>query len=237
MEIKIEDGKTILSFEIHEADRNLECGISLESFFKYRAEIYKYGKNDYYNMVKKEIDYIKSNIEDFIDFDYFGRPQSLNFRISLKEVIKIIDDLQKPDYTPPPKPFAGLLRDLNDTQLDKLFTFLTTENKAYSKLTFIDKETTDRDSFNHIFGRTEKPNKFIPIDWKANNQWLREVLAGLQKIKTYHKVNNTLQLSNVIERQAEQYFTKNNVKIDISSKKQLQNRLEYKKIIEFLATI
>lgn len=137
-------------------------------------------------------------------------------------------------------PFAGLLRELSTEQVDKLFTFLTTLNLAYSKPTFIDIETIDRQSFDYIFGCKEKPKVFIPIDWKAKNQWLREILAGLQKEKTYFKRDDgveRLKLSTELERQAKLYFTKNNTNIDISSTKYEPERPEYKAIIKFLATL
>lgn len=148
-------------------------------------------------------------------------------------VQKIISSMK---LAPPPKPFAGLLIDLSDKQLDKLFVFLTTENKAYSKPTFIDKET-DRQSFDFVFGGKDKPNQFKPIEWQANNQWLREILAGLQIEKAYHKVYNTLTLSNEIERQAADYFTKKGKAINIKPTKQLKSNPEYKAISKFLATL
>lgn len=138
---------------------------------------------------------------------------------------------------PEQKPFDGLFRKLSDKQLDKLFKFLTDENKAFSKPTFIDIKITDRQSFDYIFGGKEKPIQFKPIEWQANNQWLREILAGLQKIKNYHKDTSTLQLSNEIERQASDYFTKKGEAINIKSTKQLKDKPEYKAISKFLATI
>lgn len=146
----------------------------------------------------------------------------------------------KPDTTLPPKPLAGLLKELNDEQLDNLFIFLTTKNNAYSKPQFIDKETTDRDSFNHIFGGKDIQNPVIPIEWKANNQWLREIFARLQTEQKYHSRQDgtkTIVLSNEIERQVEQYFTKKNIKINIRSSKQMQDKPEYKAINIFLATL
>lgn len=135
------------------------------------------------------------------------------------------------------KPFDGLLLELNAEQLDKLFKFLTDENKAFSKSIFIDIKTTDRQSFDYIFGGKEKPIQFKPIEWQANNQWLREILAGLQIIKNYHKDTNTLQLSNEIERQTADYFIKKGKAINIKSTKQLKDKPEYKAITKFLATI
>jgi hypothetical protein len=135
------------------------------------------------------------------------------------------------------KPFDGLLVDLSEKQLKQLFDFLTTENKAFSKPTFIDIETTDRQSFDYIFCGNQKPTQFKPIEWQANNQWLREILAGLQIEKTYHKDSDTLQLSNEVERQAADYFTKKGKAINIKSTKQLKEKPEYKAITKFLATI
>jgi hypothetical protein len=165
-----------------------------------------------------------------------GRIENVYYFDDIIEMYLNSSQKTKTSTPPPPKPFAGLLIDLSDKQLDKLFVFLTTENKAYSKPTFIDKET-DRQSFDYIFGGIDKPNKLIPIEWQANNQWLREILAGLQIEKTYHKVNNTLQLSNEIERQTSDYFTKKGEAINITSTKQLKDKPEYKAISKFLATI
>lgn len=162
------------------------------------------------------------------------------------------DQIQPPTTTPQQKPFAGLLRKLKTEQLDKLFVFLTTDyvevtelaHKEYGntiKIKFIDSDTTDRDSFNHIFGGKDIQKPVVPIEWKANNQWLREILAGLQIKEEYTtnetKGTKTRKLSNVIERQAEKYFTKKSTEINIKSTKQLQDKPQYRAIITFLATL
>ena len=127
--------------------------------------------------------------------------------------------------TPEPKPFAGLLMELNDNQLEQLYKFF-------------DKETTDRQSFDYIFGKDkEKPEKFIPIEWKETKQLLRELLTGLQKEKKYNRQNpETRELSNEIVRQTPRYFTKDKKPLELAGNKPIPS-FRSDAIIKFLATI
>lgn len=148
--------------------------------------------------------------------------------LSSKIVQRIINAPKPPER----KPFDGLLLELSSEQLDKLFKLLNTK--------FIDAET-DRISFDYLFGGKEKPKQFTPIKWKANKQFLRELLTGLQKeIKFNKKHSETRELSNEIERQTELFFidseTKQGLKLP-NNNNRLKNRPEHKAIINFLATI
>lgn len=148
------------------------------------------------------------------------------------EKVKKRNAIKKPDSTPPPKPFAGLLIDLSDKQLDKLFELIKE---------FINIERPDRQSFDFIFGGKDKPNQFKPIEWIANKQFLRDLLTGLQKEETYNIQNtNTRELSNEIKRQIELFFIDNDTKQPLKLPKnnnRLKNRAEYTRITKFLATI
>ena len=127
--------------------------------------------------------------------------------------------------TPEPKPFAGLLMELDDEQLERLYKFF-------------DKETTDRLSFDYIFGKDkEKPEKFIPIEWKETKQLLRELLTGLQKEIKYNRQNpETRELSNEIVRQTPRYFTKDKKPLELAGNKPIPS-FRSDAIIKFLATI
>ncbi len=115
------------NLEIEEAGRNIERGISLESFFKHQAETFKHGKNAYCEMIKKEIEYIYANVEDFIDTDDYGRTGWIWTigNVNFKEVMKIIDDLQKTDHRPPT---AKLKSDFADWKLEAVFKYLAKNN-------------------------------------------------------------------------------------------------------------
>lgn len=237
MEIENKNGITrIYDFEIDKALTNLERGISLESFFKYEAERFKYGKDEYFNMLKREIEseYQHYNHDNWLYYNHA-------FGIDVKDVENVINDLQKINIQLPElKPFGGLLKKLNKSKLDKLFLFLITEEKVHSKPTFIDKET-DRQSFDYIFGDKDKPNQFISIEWKANKQFLIDLLTGLQKEVKLNKQNpETKELSNEIKRQTELYLidseTKQGLKLPKNNNR-LKDRPEHKAIIKFLATL
>lgn len=133
------------------------------------------------------------------------------------------------DMIPEPKPFDGLLLELNAEQLDKLFLLLTSN--------FIDAET-DRQSFDYIFGGKEKPIQFEPLVWILSKQLLRELLTGLQKeIKFNKKHPETRELSNEIERQTSTFFVDKNKKpLQLASNKIVLS-LESDHIKNFLATI
>ncbi len=162
----------------------------------------------------------------------------INFQSIKHELNFILPPFQNNNIAP--KPFAGLLIDLSDQQSDKLFELLTTENKTYIKPTFIDKET-DRQSFNYIFGGTDKPIQFKPIEWIANKQFLIDLFTGIQIEAKYNKSNpDTRELSNEIKRQIELFFIDRDTKQPLKLPKnnnRLTNRPEHKAIIKFLATL
>lgn len=238
MEIENKNGVTHYSdFEIDKALINLERGISIETFFKHEAERFEHGADEYFNMLIREVE-IESQMYDNRQWEYY----ELAFSVGLKEVEKVIIDLQKLNIQPSElKPFAGLLKRLDDSQLDKLFNFLTTENKAFVKHTFIDIKTTDRQSFDYIFGDKDKPKKFISIEWKANKQFLIDLLTGLQKEAKFNNRNpETMELSNEIKRQTELYFIDSEIKQGLKLPKnnnRLKDRPEHKAIIKFLVTL
>lgn len=215
-EIDVLDIPNLPVFNIPTAKLNFVINDIEERWFNFEVKGIKYG---------------------IISDEYFGFFDFCNMVFNLKRLEQIYEKRNN-ETTPPPKPFAGLLIDLDDKQLNKLFKFLTDENKAFPKLTFIDIKTTDRDSFDYVFGSKEKPNKFIPIEWQANNYFLGDILEGLQIKKTYDK-NETLQLSNEVKRQAAKYFNKCGKPITTlqKSKSELHKRTEYKKISKFLADI
>lgn len=128
------------------------------------------------------------------------------------------------------KPFEGLLMELNDKKLEQLFTFLEKR--------FIDRETTDRQSFDYIFGSNkEKPYNFKPVEWKGTKQHLRELLTGLQKEKKYNRQNpETRELSNKIVRQTPNYFVKDGTPLNLAANKPVLS-YESDNIKNFLATI
>lgn len=143
--------------------------------------------------------------------------------------------------TPEQKPFAGLLMELNNDQLEQLFNFLTTgqEHKDnYYRNPYIDKEKNDRQSFDYIFGKDkEKPKNFKPIEWLATKQLLRELLTGLQKEIKYNRQNpETRELSNEIVRQTPNYFLKDKTPLKLAGNK-LISSWESEDIKGFLATI
>jgi len=237
MKIENKNGVTHYSdFEIDKALINLERGISIEAFFKHEAKRFEFGEVEYFNMLIKEVE-SESQMYNENQWEYYG----MLFGVGLKEVEKIIIDLQKMNTLAPElKPFAGLLKSLDDNQLDKLFLLLTTENKGYSKPIFIDKET-DRQSFDYIFGDKDKPKKFISIEWKANKQFLIDLLTGLQKEAKFNNRNpETMELSNEIKRQTELYFIDSEIKQGLKLPKnnnRLKDRPEHKAIIKFLVTL
>lgn len=239
MKIENKNERTIYSdFEIHKALENLERGISIETFFKHEAKRFEFGEDEYFNMLKKEIEFECRHYDTFHEsWEY----TEYTLGVSIEELEKIVNNLQKVNIPAPElKPFAGLLKKLDVKQLDKLFLFLTTENKAYSKPTFIDKET-DRQSFDYIFGDKDKPNQFISIKWKANKQFLIDLLTGLQKEVKFNKQNpETMELSNEIKRQTELYFidseTKQGLKLPKNNNR-LKDRPEHKAIIKFFSDL
>lgn len=238
------------NINIQEMARNIYFAKRHPEFKQIAIDLYLYDDNelllffstkDDENYILNLMKYIEGVIYDFHSKDDFAkRDRFVDLYSRCTDAFSRIDENTETD-TPELKPFAGLLKRLDDSQLDKLFNFLTTENKAFVKHTFIDIKTTDRDSFDYIFGSTEKPKKFISIEWRANKQFLIDLLTGLQKEVKLNKQNHeTMELSNEIKRQTELYLidseTKQGLKLPKNNNR-LKNRPEYKAITNFLATI
>lgn len=189
-----------------------------------------------YSFLKSIFDIDKEKKKDFFMFTYF---------VKLAENLYQTICEQAPgntmEGTPEPKPFAGLLMELNDNQLEQLYNFLTTgqEHKNnYYRNPYIDKEKNDRQSFDHIFGKDkEKPKNFKPIEWLATKQLLRELLTGLQKEIKYNRQNpETRELSNEIVRQTPNYFLKDKTPLELAGNKLIPS-WGSEDIKGFLATI
>lgn len=220
---------------------------------------------DFYRVVKVNGKFVTKNVVDYeVDYDIkFQNPTEhilktleLNKGLSvynqrIVEFIEIAEELyqtvceQAPGNTlevpPKQKPFAGLLMELNDDQLEKLFNFLTTGQKHkanYYRNPYINKEKTDRQSFDYIFGKDkEKTENFKPIEWLATKQQLRELLTGLQKEIKYNRQNpETRELSNEIVRQTPNYFLKDKTPLKLAGNKLLSS-WGSEDIKGFLATI
>lgn len=168
-----------------------------------------------------------------------GKPELVEFGFiftALNEMFKVMNNTGVEQ-----KPFAGLLKELDDKQLEQLFKFLTTRQEHegnYIRYPYISKENTDRQSFDYIFGKDkEKPENFIAIEWILAKQLLRELLTGLQKEKKYNKRYPTIrELSNEIVRQTSKYFTKGNQPLELAKNKP-NGSWESTDIEKFLTTI
>jgi hypothetical protein len=152
--------------------------------------------------------------------------------ISKYELLLKYQPTPEPMETPSPKPFAGLLINISDTKLESLFGLLKE---------FINIGQTTQKTIDYIFGGKEKPKDFEPIEWKANKQFLIDLLTGLQKEVKYNKKSpKTRELSNEIKRQTELYFidsdTKQGLKLPKNNNR-LKDRPEYTRITKFLATL
>jgi len=142
MEIEEKNGVTHYSnFEIDKALTNLKRGISLETFFKHEAKRFEYGEDDYFEMLKKEIEYEYQNYDYLHDsWDYI----QYTLGISIEEVEKIIIDLQKSFEKPPtpqlqPPIFTGLFKHEYVVRIDKFYNRLIAEG-------YIDKDHIWRES-------------------------------------------------------------------------------------------
>lgn len=218
---------------------------------------YVFGFMGFYKLKKVDGEFInvyeKCYEEDYVftdkePYEYICKTLELNkgLMVNCQQVvvfIELAENLyqticeQAPGNTQPPapgntlegtteqKPFAGLLMELDNEQLERLYEFF-------------DEETTDRLSFDYIFGKDkEKPENFIPIEWKETKQLLRELLTGLQKEKKYNRQNpETRELSNEIKRQTPKYFIMDKKPLKLANNKPVPS-LESDKIIKFLATI
>lgn len=209
---------------------------------------------DFYRLVKKngklKIEWVPEFEVDYsIDFhkptEFIRKTLELNkgLTVNNQQVVKFIELAENlyqticepspgntQEGTTEPKPFAGLLKELNDNQLEQLYKFLTNS--------FIDKEATDRESFDYIFGSNkEKPKEFRPIEWKETKQLLRELLTGLQKEVKYNRQNpETRELSNEIARQTPKYFVKDKTPLKLAANKPYPS-FESDNIKNFLSTI
>ena len=165
MEIKEENGITrFYDYEIYKALNKSECGVPITDFLRYEAENFKYGKEAYFNMLKKEIVDFDSMDWDYnenlqLEFQYF-------IRDGLEEIRKVILELEK---TPPPK----LTKSLSESQQTFLYEKLT-ENSLFLPI------DSDFASFCFVFGNSLKPNNFKPLQWMQNKQLLRELIAELK---------------------------------------------------------
>lgn len=159
----------------------------------------------------------------------------------LKELKEKIDNF-KPADTPPPNPFEGLLKELDDNKLDKLFTFLTTKHKAKDNIFGNALTDTNIESIKYVFGSDKKPINFIGIKYTATNtQWLREIFTGLQKEVKYYTDTKTGKetrtLSHEIVKQIPLYFIdKDNKPLNLSKNKQVGS-IESDKIKEFFTDL
>ena len=184
--------------------------------------------------------YSNENCSTFSSFDAFVEIYGDQWQELLKDsfvsffhrFFLYLSQVWKNDTTLPPKPFAGLLRELDDTKLENLFNLLKE---------FINIGQTTQKSIDYIFGGKEKPQDFKQIEWKANKQFLIDLLTGLQKEVKHNKINtNTRELSNEIKRQSKLYFLDSKTKQSFELPKnnnRLKNRAEYTRITKFLATL
>ncbi len=183
-------------------------------------------------LILEYIEYIiKQDINDFFKREGLTQLKSYLLSIQYKINILILAESDK-------KPFEGLLRDLDDQQLDKLFFFLTAKNKQCANA-FI---KTDKKNFEYVFGGKNKPDKFSSIEYSAsNNQWLREIFTELQKEEKYHlnkkTGENTRILSSRIINQIPLFFTKNNSKLEFKGKGKRVSSIETDAIMDFFATL
>lgn len=227
------------------------------SYYSFNMDFYRLAKVDGKILNKYVADYeVDYNFTGKEPYEYICKTLELNKGLIVNcqqviEFIKIAEELyqtvceQAPGNTlevpPKQKPFAGLLMELNDDQLEKLFNFLTTGQKHkanYYRNPYINKEKTDRQSFDYIFGKDkEKTENFKPIEWLATKQQLRELLTGLQKEIKYNRQNpETRELSNEIVRQTPNYFLKDKTPLKLAGNK-LISSWGSEDIKGFLATI
>lgn len=153
MEIKYENEVTRYSdFEIDKALKNLERGISLATFFKYEAERFKYGKDEYFNMLNKEIEHYENNDWDyFIETNQFDPCEVSEIIEGVNAIKKAISNLNTP---PPAKQFKT---SLTDTQRGKLFELLVLNRFIPDK---------DKEGFIWAFGGEQnQPSNWQPIEW------------------------------------------------------------------------
>lgn len=205
---------------------------------------------DFYRLVKTDGKFISKYETEYKEIDYiipFHKPTEFirktlelnkGLTVNCQQVVVFIELAENlyqticeqapgntTEGTPEQKPFAGLLMELNDEQLEQLFKFFN-------------EKTTDRKSFDYIFGKDkEKPENLIPIEWTGTKQLLRELLTGLQKEIKYNRQNpETRELSNEIERQTPIYFTKDEKPLKLAKNKPIPS-YGSDAIIKFLATI
>ena len=165
MKIEYKNGATCYSdFEIQKALTSLERGISIETFFKHEAKRFEFGENEYFNTLIREVE-IESQMYDHRQWEYY----EIAFGVGLKEVEKVINDLQKLNIQPPAKQ--------SKTNLKNEYRFNTDLAESvpdlFDELSKRKMITGNKDHFIWAFGiGKDKPTDFKQLVWNGENTLL-----------------------------------------------------------------
>lgn len=142
-------------------------------------------KNEYFQLIqlnpanKAEIEEPDINNHGFpsnyIDRDLYGHYHYRDI-VRINEGLNIFKNSLIKTDNPKNKPLPQLSTNLTNDQRSKLFDLLINGE-------FIP-HSTDRKSFEWVFGSNQQPNNWQPIEWKKNKQLLREIIEA-KEIMTF----------------------------------------------------